>query len=143
MACGERLLKKLAQAGRAYEKLKRIEELEGRLEEEVLYEVSVKRFEYTYESLWKTVRLFLIELKGLECNSPVDCFRTLYAVGLKGEEETKELMKTIRLRNELMHVYDFSTAESSYSYIKQVVVPLFGKVLERLGQECEKSSNME
>ena len=75
MACGERVLKKLDQARRAFEKLKAVPDL--RVEREILYEVSAKRFEYTYEVLWKTVRLFLLEEKGLECNSPMDCFKAL------------------------------------------------------------------
>jgi len=59
-------------------KLKEIENYEGKLEKEILYEVAAKRFEYTYESLWKLLRLYLLELKGLECNSPMDCFKTFY-----------------------------------------------------------------
>ncbi len=73
MACGERVLKKLDQARRAFEKLKAVPDL--RVEREILYEISAKRFEYTYEVLWKAVRLFLLEEKGLECNSPMDCFK--------------------------------------------------------------------
>ncbi|WP_274542096.1 hypothetical protein [Hydrogenivirga caldilitoris] len=40
--------------------LKEVPALEGSLEKKILYEVSAKRFEYNYEVLWKTARLFLL-----------------------------------------------------------------------------------
>jgi len=82
MACGERLLKKLDQTERAFMNLREVPALENSLEKKILYEVSAKRFEYTYEVLWKTARLFLLEQKGVECNTPMDCFKGLYSAGL-------------------------------------------------------------
>ncbi len=78
MACGERVSKKLAQTERALKKLKELGGLESELDREILHEVAAKRFEYTYESLWKTARLFLLENKGLECNSPRRPFQIAY-----------------------------------------------------------------
>ncbi len=63
MACGERLLKKLAQTEKALDKLEQVKDLKERLEEEILYEVCIKRSESTFETSWKTVRLFLLEQK--------------------------------------------------------------------------------
>jgi len=34
---------------------------------QVKVEVVTKRFEYSFEALWKTLKLFMTEEKGLEC----------------------------------------------------------------------------
>lgn len=138
MACGERLLKKLDQLERAYTKLKDIPFLEPELDREILYEVSAKRFEYTYEVLWKTVRLFLLERKGLSCNSPLDCFKALFSAGLLEENLARLTPSIVRKRNEIVHIYDFATAEDVYTFIKETVIPVFGKIVDLMRQECEK-----
>ncbi len=138
MACGERLLKKLAQAERALSKLEQVKELEKRLEEEILYEVCVKRFEYTFESLWKTVRLFLLEKKGLECNSPMDCFKAFYAVGLIEKGLAESIPRVVRLKKEVVHVYDFSLARGAYLSVQDTALSLFRAVVDRIREECEK-----
>ncbi|RME09431.1 MAG: hypothetical protein D6804_05880 [Aquificota bacterium] len=138
MACGERLLKKLAQTEKALKKLEGVRALEERLEEELLYEVATKRFEYTFESLWKTIRLFLLEKKGLECNSPMDCLKGFYSVGLLSREVAEKIAKTVRLRNEVVHIYDFSLGERAYVDINSTALPLFRAVVERIKEECQK-----
>ncbi|MEJ5339685.1 MAG: nucleotidyltransferase substrate binding protein [Aquificaceae bacterium] len=138
MACGERLLKKLVQTEKALKKLEGVRALEERLEEELLYEVATKRFEYTFESLWKTIRLFLLEKKGLECNSPMDCLKGFYSVGLLSREVAEKIAKTVRLRNEVVHIYDFSLAGRAYVDINSTALPLFRAVVERIKEECQK-----
>lgn len=119
MACGERVSKKLAQTERALKKLKELGGLESELDREILHEVAAKRFEYTYESLWKTARLFLLENKGLECNSPMDCFKALYAVGMVGEPFSNSLPSVVRMRYSIVHIYDFSVAQEVYEFSKE------------------------
>ena len=45
--------------------------------EELLAEVVTKRFEYTFESIWKTVKEYL-RFQGIECNSPRSCFKEAF-----------------------------------------------------------------
>ena len=61
MACEEKLKKKIFDLRKAYTKLKNIKNLS--LGKEILFEVAAKRFEYTYEILWRSLKLFLLELK--------------------------------------------------------------------------------
>ncbi len=138
MACGERLLKKLDQTERAFQKLKGVRELESTLPREVLYEVSAKRFEYTYESLWKTIRLFLLEEKGIECNSPMDCFKSLYSVGLIDDEYSAHIPRIVRMRNNIVHIYDFSLAEEVFKFVVERVIPAFENIILNLKGECEE-----
>lgn len=138
MACGERLLKKLAQTERALGKLEQVKDLKERLEEEILYEVCVKRFEYTFETSWKTVRLFLLERKGLECNSPMDCFKSFYSVGMLEKSFGYDIPRVVRLRNEVVHIYDFSLAEKAYISIMETALPLLRAVVRKIREECRK-----
>ena len=137
MECSQRLIRKLRQTLRAFNRLKEIKNYEGYLEREILYEVAAKRFEYTFESLWKLLRLYLLELKGLECNSPMDCFKTFYQLGVLGEEEGKLIPKVVRKRNEIVHICDFLFAEDIYRFILSEVIPLFEKILKVVEKDCE------
>ena len=137
MECSQRLIRKLRQTLRAFNRLKEIKNYEGYLEREILYEVAAKRFEYTFESLWKLLRLYLLDLKGLECNSPMDCFKTFYQLGVLGEEEGRLIPKVVRKRNEIVHIYDFLLAEDIYRFILSEVIPLFEKILKVVEKDCE------
>ncbi len=117
--------------------MKELENLEGTLPKEILYEVSAKRFEYTYESLWKTIRLFLLEEKGIECNSPMDCFKSLYAVGLIDERYSEEIPRIVRMRNRVVHIYDFSLAEEVFVFVKDKVIPTFEAIIGRIRESCK------
>jgi len=55
--------------------------LEGYLSRDLLVEVTVKRFEYTFEAMWKTIKEFL-RTRGIECFSPKSCFSALLKEGI-------------------------------------------------------------
>ncbi|WP_297456534.1 nucleotidyltransferase substrate binding protein [Persephonella sp.] len=137
MACGERVLRKLTQSEKAFEKLKEIESLADELEKEILYEVSAKRFEYTFESLWKTIKVFLEEEKGIGCNSPMDCFKQFYKTMNLDEQYEDKIPKTVRFRNEIVHIYDYETAEFIYHNLEDIVVPLFGEIIDKIRNYCQ------
>ena len=139
MECSQRLIKKLQQTLRAFNRLKEVKNYEGQLEKEILYEVAAKRFEYTFESLWKILRLYLLELKGLECNSPMDCFKTFYQLGVLNEKERKLIPRVVRKQNEIAHIYDFLLAEDIYRFILSEVIPIFDKILKVVEKDCKTS----
>ncbi|EDP74087.1 HI0074 family nucleotidyltransferase substrate-binding subunit [Hydrogenivirga sp. 128-5-R1-1] len=134
MAYRERFLKKLDQTKRAFEKLKEIENLKDELDEEILYEVAAKRFEYTFETLWKTLKLYL-QKQGIECNSPLRCFKEFYKIAKLNPKYEEHVPKIIRLRNEVVHIYDFQTAKFIYDNLEKVVIPVFQEILNKLRQE--------
>ncbi len=123
MACGKRILKKLNQTEKAFRKLKGIESLTDELDDEILYEVSAKRFEYTFESLWKTV----LEEKGIISSSPMDCFKQFYKTMNLDEKFEDKIPKTVKFRNEIVHIYDYETAEFIYKNLENNVIPHFGR----------------
>lgn len=135
MAHRERLLKKFADFERTLERLSELKELN--LKEEILYEVSAKRLEYTFEVLWKLIKLIL-EVKGSFCATPLDCFKRYYLSGNLTEEQYQKLAKFMRIRNEIVHIYDYSTAKEVYLYVVNELVPLLSSLKNLLKKEVEE-----
>ncbi len=48
----------------------------------IVRDASIQRFEYSFESLWKLLKVYLDRYEGLVCNSPKQCFREGLKVGL-------------------------------------------------------------
>ncbi len=103
--------------------------------EEFIIEITTKRFEYTYESMWKTIKEFL-RIRGIECNSPKSCFRELLKEGVVPQELEPILYEMIVLRNTLVHVYDEQQAREIYKRIsKKDIIEVFSTVLSSLEKE--------
>ncbi len=103
--------------------------------EEFIIEITTKRFEYTYESMWKTIKEFL-RIRGIECNSPKSCFRELLKEGIIPQELEPILYEMIVLRNTLVHVYDEEQAREIYNRIsKKDILETFSTVLSSLEKE--------
>jgi len=95
-------------------------------------EILTKRFEYTYEALWKAVKEFL-RLRGLECYSPRACFEALFKEGLISEEVAETLFEAILIRNSLVHIYDEEAAFNYFEKLKKgPILSAFKSVFERL-----------
>jgi len=103
--------------------------------EEFLIEITTKRFEYTYEALWKTIKEFL-RLRGLECNSPKSCFKEAFKEGIILEEDEETVFDMIVLRNQLVHIYDEEMAREIYSKIKdKKFLTVFKNIINRVEKE--------
>ncbi len=135
MAYRERLRKKFEDFERTVDKLSELPGLN--LEEEILYEVTVKRLEYTFEVFWKLIKLIL-EAKGKLCSTPIDCFKNYFLSGKITEKDYQELVRFTRIRNEIVHIYDFSTAKEVYSYAIKNLLPLLQKFREILKKEIDE-----
>lgn len=85
---------------------------------DIKIEILSKRFEYTYEAMWKAVKEFL-RLRGIECNSPKSCFKELLKEAVAPPETEAVLSEMILLRNQLVHVYDEEQAREIFDRIKQ------------------------
>ena len=122
---------------KAFEKFREIIENPAILEffkEEFIVEIATKRFEYTFESMWKATKEFL-RLMGIECNSPRSCFEELIKEGAVEENFEKILAKMIILRNELVHTYDEMKAKNIYEQIRnKEITETFKQVLKALSE---------
>jgi len=93
-------------------------------------DAAIQRFEFTYELVWKVLKLFLLKA-GIECYTPRDCFRSAFQAGyIKDEEVWLDMIKD---RNFTTHVYDENQARKIYERIKNQYL----RQLELLKSELE------
>lgn len=70
---------------------------------DIVLDVAAKRFEFTYEMAWKSLKRVLDYL-GIDARSPRHVFKEAFAQGLLSEEEV--WLEMIEMRNLSSHVYD-------------------------------------
>lgn len=131
----ERFRRSLERFRRALEKFEEIiasEALPEIFSEEFLIEITTKRFEYTFEAMWKNAKDFLSEM-GVDCFSPRSCFQALIKEGVVPEDYEGVLGEMIKIRSELVHVYDYERAKDLYEKLRSgEVLEAFRKVYEGL-----------
>jgi len=70
---------------------------------DIVLDVAVKRFEFTYEMAWKALKRALDYL-GIDARAPRPVFKEAYAQGLLSDEQV--WLDMIEMRNLSSHVYD-------------------------------------
>ena len=130
MAYSEKLKKKVKYLQKTFNKLKECKEF--KFEHVINVELSAKRFEYTYEILWRTIKLYLLEEKGLECYSPMDCFKLAFQVKLIPENLELTFVQMVRSRNDIVHIYNDEVADEIYNNIGDKYIDAIGSVIDRL-----------
>ena len=63
------------------EALSRMEEILAEEKTTIIRDAALKRFEFTFDLVWKTMRAFLEEKKGVTCISPKECIREAFRQG--------------------------------------------------------------
>jgi len=100
----------------------------------VVRDATIQRFEYTFELCWKVLRSYLKEIHGIICNSPKNCFREGFSIGLYGENATEKYLKMVDDRNDTTHTYDEKIAARIYKQIKETYYPLLKELETELKQ---------
>jgi len=77
----KRTFEKFEKAFKKFEEITRHPALFNFLSEDLIIEVATKRFEYTFESLWKSIKEYL-RIEGLICSTPLQCFKEAFKVGI-------------------------------------------------------------
>jgi nucleotidyltransferase substrate binding protein (TIGR01987 family) len=76
----------------------------------IVRNASIQRFEYTFETVWKLLKNFLLERQGIDCGAPKGCFREALKVGLLTREQTEQGLQMTDDRNLTSHTYIESIA---------------------------------
>lgn len=98
-------------------------------EDEIKRDAVIKRFEFTYEVLWKLLKR-IAEQKQMECFSPRLAFQAAFKMELIDDEQL--FVDIIEARNRTSHVYSEEGAEKIYKFIKDKVIAAFNKTEKRI-----------
>ena len=98
-------------------------------ESEFIRDASIQRFEFTYELLWKTIKVFLEEIHGVRTVSPRQVFKEAFALELIDNEDV--FLEMIEARNLLSHTYNENQASMIYRKLPSFLES-FNLVLEKL-----------
>lgn len=110
------------------EAVKRFGEALQQNKNEFIRDSAIKRFELAYDLAWKAVKSFLIE-QGIECMSPMSCFKEAYRQGLLEYEEV--WVEMVRVRNKTVHTYDEEIAEEVYAQLPEIFLS-FQELIKRI-----------
>ena len=81
-------------------------------ESPIVRDACLQRFEFCYELLWKTLKVFLEDIHGVRAVSPRQVFKEAFALSIIGEEVT--FVEMIESRNTLAHTYNEEQAMKIY-----------------------------
>lgn len=107
------------------------QDFEKKYDRDVLVEIVIKRFEYTFESMWKTLKELMLE-EGIECVSPLGCIKEAFKLGLIDEQDEEVFALMVRKRNEVVHVYSDEDAYEIYLLIKTSFAGAMFEVLSKV-----------
>jgi len=77
----------------------------------------VQKFEICVELLWKTLKLYLWEINGIDAKSPKLVVKEVYKIGLLTVQEYEKVMEMLDDRNKLSHVYRKEQYEEIYKRV--------------------------
>ena len=87
----------------------------------------IQRFEFTFELLWKAIKLYL-EHQGIIIKTPRESFMEAFRINLICDE--KIFLDMLEDRNNSSHVYDKETSEKIFNRIKTIYVPEISRIIE-------------
>ena len=78
----------------------------------------VKRFEYTLEMAWKTLKTYMIEFDGIDENSPKKVIRAAFEQGYIAEN-LEFWDEAFEARNKTAHEYGADRGETAYQFARE------------------------
>ncbi len=106
----------------------------SKLDDDILDSVKsgrAQKFEFCAELLWKTIKVFLNEIHGIDENSPKTVIKRFYSLGYVNAREYETLMEILFDRNKLNHIYNKQQFEEIYTKLIKTL-PVFQKVLKEI-----------
>ncbi len=100
----------------------------------------IQKFEFSCELLWKTIKVFLYEVEGVDVKTPKGAIKEFFNSGHIGYKEYELLMQMIDARNKLGHIYKKEMFKEILRRIKNHLV-LMKKVLEVLQNKISQKKN--
>lgn len=99
--------------------------------DELTIDGTIQRFEFTFELLWKTIKLFLKD-KGVIVKSPKDSLKEAFRQGwLKDETAFLEMLED---RNLTTHIYNFEQSREIFNHIRDFYLNRIKDTIQSLEQ---------
>jgi len=89
----------------------------------------IQRFEFTFELLWKTLKLFLLD-EGIITNSPKEALKETFRFGMIENESL--FLDMLDDRNRTSHIYSEDVLKEIFSRIKKNYLTSIKKLLKNL-----------
>ena len=100
----------------------------------IVRDASVQRFEYSFEVVWKVLKVHLDRRHGMVCSSPKQCFREAMKVGLLTLEEVESCLVMTDDRNLTAHTYIEAVAEKIYGRLAEYL-QVMKKLIDRMAAQ--------
>lgn len=95
----------------------------------------IQRFEFTFELLWKTLRLFLLA-EGITTKSPKEALKESFRFGLIKDEEI--FLDMLEDRNQTSHIYSEEITREIVRRIKKFYLSKLTELSKELRKVSEK-----
>lgn len=105
--------RRLATAEKALASLEELVRIER--PDAVLRDAAIQRFEYTFETVWKTAKNWLFEEEGVDVASPKSVIRSCRETGLLDDGDAVRALQMADDRNLTVHTYDERLAGEIYA----------------------------
>lgn len=94
----------------------------------------IQRFEFTFELLWKTLRLFLLS-EGIITKSPKEALKESFRFGLIKDEDV--FLDMLEDRNQTSHIYSEDVTKEIVIRIKNIYIKKLIDLSKELRKACE------
>ncbi len=109
----------LTDAEKALQSLDRAEKLE--LPRDIKRDVTILRFTYTFEALWKLLQHYLGEVEGIEERSPKGCLRKARELALLTDAQAETALAMVDDRNRIVHTYKEAQADEVFGRLAEYI----------------------
>lgn len=96
---------------------------------QIVKDAALQRFEFTYELMWKTLKIYLEDIHGLRAVSPRQVFKEAYSLSIIENEDI--FLEMIQSRNLLAHTYNEDQADNIFAKLSKYL-PVIQNVLNNL-----------
>ena len=118
--------------GNAQKSAARLAEAVAQPESDLIRDATIQRFEFTFEAIWKTLKLYL-ERQGHECGGPRPTLKKAFAENLiSTPEEADRWLAMLEDRNLTSHAYDQALANRIHQHIVRDYAPLLVDMARRI-----------
>lgn len=110
----------------------RLAEAAAQPESELIRDATIQRFEFTFEVVWKTLKLYL-ERQGHECGGPRATLKKAFAENVISSPEEADLwLRMLEDRNLTTHAYNEALAGQIHGHIVRHYAPLLSGMAAKI-----------